>query len=83
LAAAALLAGVGLVSSACANFPPTVYTVPPPRGEDPIREEDPPPVDQPDPPVRQTPEPGTLALVAVGAATLGAAWRKRKANAVA
>jgi PEP-CTERM motif len=82
VAAAVVLAGLGLTASTHAAFPP--LKIIPPTGLGGQKEVDPPPMKTPcDPPkVHSTPEPGTLALAVMGAGAL-AAWKRRRASKAA
>jgi hypothetical protein len=78
IAAAVVLAGLGLATGAHAAFPP--LRIVPPAGTGSEKEVDPPPtkVVCPPPRVHNTPEPGTMALAVIGAGSI-AAWKRRRA----
>jgi hypothetical protein len=83
IAAAVVLAGLGLTTAAQAAFPPLRIVPPTGTGAEKVTD---PPVVRPKPhpkcgpPVRvhNTPEPGTMALAVIGAGTF-AAWKRRRA----
>ena len=79
IAAAVVLAGLGLTTAAQAAFPP--LRIVPPTGTGSEKQVDPPPVVKKcNPPVKvhNTPEPGTMALAIIGAGSI-AAWKRRRA----